>query len=113
MGDVDGVLDNVALGSKVGGDIDGRICDQKWFFVGRHIKHIDVAHAPFGLKTINRINNCVHQLVRMKGSLHDSIHLARFGKRDGGNGCSVAVRGVDDFNARKAFAGRFRRRHDF
>ena len=44
--EVDGVLDDVALGVEVGEDIDRGIGDEQRFRIGRHVHDEDVADAP-------------------------------------------------------------------
>ena len=47
---VDGVLDDVALGIEIREDVDRRVGDEQGLGIGRHIHDEDMADAPVGAK---------------------------------------------------------------
>ena len=94
--EVDGVLDDVALGIEVGEDVDRRVGDEQRLAVARHVHDEDMADAPVGAQAGGRRRDFAHQLVGVEAPFHQELGLALADQRDRAGGRGVAVRGVDD-----------------
>ena len=70
VGQVDGVLHDVDLILKLGGDVDGRIRDQQGTGVGRGVHDENVGDAAGSAKTRVGLHRGFHHLVSMETALH-------------------------------------------
>ena len=96
VGQVDGVLDDVALDLEVREDVDGRIGHDEHLRIGGNVHDEGVADPARGAKTRRRGHDGPHDLVGVQAPLHEGLHLARTGQFDGLCGRGVAVlRGYD------------------
>ena len=94
--EIDGVLDDVALGIEIGKDVDRRIGDEQRIGMARHIHHEDMADPPPGAKPRRGGGDLMHQFICVEAPLHQQFALALADEfhrlRRGG----MAVRHVDD-----------------
>ena len=90
--EVDGVLDDVALGVEVGEDVDRRVGDEQRLRVAGHVHDEDVADPPLGAQAGGRRRDLAHQLVGVQAALHQQLALALADQRDGLRRGGVAVR---------------------
>ena len=81
--EVDGVLDDVALGVEVGEDVDRRVGDEERLRVAGHVHDEDVADAPLGAQAGRRGGDLPHQFVGVQAALHQELALALADQRDG------------------------------
>ena len=74
--EVDGVLDDVALGVEIGKDVDRRVGDEQRLGIGRHVHDEDVADPPRRAQAgRRRTSTCAHQLVGVQAALHQQLAL--------------------------------------
>ena len=77
VGQVDGVLDDVALVFDIGRDVDGGVGDQQRAGIGRHVHQIDVADPPRGAQAgVARQTACM-QFVGVQIAFHQQRALRR------------------------------------
>ena len=80
--EVDGVLDDVALGLQVRGDVHRGIGDEQRLGICRHVHDEDVADAPLGPEPGLPLRDLAEQLVGMEAALHQELGLALADQRD-------------------------------
>ncbi len=97
--EIDGVLDDVALGHEIRRDVHGGIRDEQRLRMGRNVHDEDVADAPPGAKSCLPLGDRAQQLVRMQASFHQQLGLARANELDRFLRRGLAVRDVDDLDA--------------
>jgi hypothetical protein len=76
VGQVDGVLHDVDLVFKLGGDVDGRVGDQQGAGIGRRIHDEDVGDAAGGAQAGVALHGGLHQLVGVQAALHHGLGVA-------------------------------------
>ena len=74
--EIDGVLDDVALGVEIGEDVDRRIGDEHGLGIGRHVHDEDMADAPVGAQSADLGGDGAHHLVGVQAALHQDLALA-------------------------------------
>ena len=97
--EIDGVLDDVALGHQVRRDVHGGVGDEQRLGMVGHVHDEDVADAPAGAQPGLALRDLGQQLVRVQAALHEELRLALAHERDGLLGRRLAVRRVDDLDA--------------
>jgi hypothetical protein len=97
--EIDGVLDDVALGIEVGRDVDRGIGEEQRFGVGRHVHHKDVADASRGTQSGLRRGDFVHQLVGVEAALHQELALGLPDQLHALRRSRLAVRYIDNLVA--------------
>ena len=97
--EIDGVLDDVALGIEVGKDVDRGVGDEQRLGVGRHVHDEDVADPPLGAQARRLCGDAAHQFVGVQAALHQQLALARVDQLDGLCRGRLAVRGIDELEA--------------
>ncbi len=95
--EVDGVLDDVALGVEIGEDVDRRVGDEQRLGMARHVHDEDMADAPLGAQAGRRGRDLPHQFVGVQAALHQELALAVADQLDGLGGRGVAVLYVHQF----------------
>ena len=88
------------LQSRSGKDIDRRIRDEQGLGVTGHIDGEDVADPPVGAQARRFCGDAAHQFVGVEAALHQQLALGLVNQLDGPCGCRLAMRGVDDLEAR-------------
>ena len=96
---VDGVLDDVALGHQIGRDVDGGIGDEERLWMVRNVHDEDVADAPAGAQPGLTLGDRAEKLVGMQAALHQQLGLARAHELDRFLGRLLTVRNIDDLDA--------------
>ena len=89
---VDGVLDDVALGVEIGKYIDGGVGDEQRAGIGRHVHDEDMADPAGGAKSGIARRHLLHQFVGVKAALHEQFSFTAADEFDGLFGRCVAVR---------------------
>jgi hypothetical protein len=72
-------LNDVALIRQRGVNVDRRVGDEKRPRVVGHVDRKDVSDAPGGAQTLNVIDDCAHELIRMERAFHQRLDLAGAG----------------------------------
>ena len=73
--EVDGVLDDVALGVEIGEDVDRGVGDEQRLGIGRHVHDEDVADAAGGAQAAALAVTAPHQFVGVQAALHQQLAL--------------------------------------
>ena len=97
--EIDGVLDDVALGIEIRQNVDGRIGDEQRLGISRHIHDEDVADPPRGAQAGLSRGHRAHQLVGVQAALHQELALGLANQLDALCRGRLAVRHVDDLIA--------------
>ena len=96
MGEIDRVLDDVALVLEIGGDVDGCVGDEQRPRIGRHVHEIDVAESAAGAQTALRSQHRMQQFVGMQRAFHQERGLARLHQSHGRGRGRLAMRRIDE-----------------
>ena len=112
MGEVDGVLNDVALLLEIGRDVHRRVGHQQRARIARHIHQIHMAEPPARVQAAVRRQHGVQQLVGVQRALHQKRRLASVDGCDGlGRRCD-AMGDVDQAERRDIDLGGLRRLED-
>ncbi len=93
MGEIDGVLDDVALFLQRRRDVDRPVANQQRPGISRHVHDVDMTYPAACPQAGVDIHHFVHQLVGVQRPLHQQLRLARADQGDAARRRSVAVRG--------------------
>src|SRR5262249_39120788 len=96
--EIDCVLNDIALGIKIGEDIDCSIRDEQRVWICRYVEDEDVADTTCSAQPGFRVGHRAHQFVGGQTALHQDFTHSRLNEFDGFFCCCIAVRGVDNFD---------------
>ena len=94
------VGEDVALGRQVRRDVDDAIGERQQLRVARQVEQEGVAGSRGAAQAGRLVDHRRHQLVGVQRALHDHLHIVCARQLDGFLGRGVAVRHVDDLDAK-------------